>query len=819
MHFDEQQPLLSAIINNVVDGIITIDGKGRIALFNPACETIFGYSAEEVKGRNISMLMPEPYRSQHDHYLARYHETGNATIIGIGREVEGLRRNGEVFPLELAVSDITVNGEQFFCGLVRDISERRQNEQQLKEYALDLELKSGELNAAKMEAEQAARMKSEFLANMSHEIRTPMNGIIGMANLLLETNLSATGRAYTRTLLHSADSLLQIIDDILDYSKIDAERVELEAIPFDFQLLCEEVCSLMAIKSQEKQLELLLRYSYDTPRFVIGDPARIRQILFNLLSNAIKFTESGHILVSVQMREQTAEDVSFYCEVEDTGIGIPEDKFDYIFNKFHQADSSTTRKFGGTGLGLSICKELTRMMDGDIGVHSTYGAGSRFWFEVTLQKSRDMSSLSETFDPSALQGLHILVVDDSPVSRLLIREELEDHSVTVHDAAHAEDAMEQLTNGLVVDMMIIDYILPGMDGSELGRVLKNQPGTRHLPLIMITSAPSRGDRRLLENIGFSAYLHKPISGWQLRHTLGLIRRRAQENQPSQPIITQYYLKETLSPPVESLHQNLRLEGRHILIVEDNDINRQVLTSMLQRYGCEVSAAENGKIAFELATAGRYDLILMDCQMPVRDGFETTQSIRQWEQHEAQPHTPIIACTAYSMTGDREKCLAAGMDDYIPKPIRQDELDRILMRWLDTQADHTPAHAASKPATAGQPILDDILFREFCHLMEAQLQPVLARHETVAQEYINTIRTALSQRDTQRLRQAAHPLKSSHQQIGALRVSSLAAEMEAIAGSDEADWQRLSELLPELELAHQETLAAIRPHLQHGSPAA
>jgi PAS domain S-box-containing protein len=524
---------VQAILNTVVDGIITINAQGIIQGFNPSAERIFGYSAHEVMGKNLSMLMPEPDHSKHDGYLRHYLQTGEKKIIGIGREVQAKRKDGSLFAMELGVNTFSIGSHQMFVGSIRDISERKQLDVKLQEYAAQMEVKSLELASAKEQAEQATRLKSEFLANMSHEIRTPMNGVIGMTNALLKTELTPQQRSYAKTALNSADMLLQIINDILDFSKIEAGKITLEYLPFDLKVICEEVRVLMQLKAEEQGVDLIVHYADETARYCVGDPLRVRQILFNLVNNAIKFTSKGQVVVSVQSQQMAGNMVQFHVEVVDTGIGIPADKTALIFNKFSQADQSTARKFGGTGLGLAICKELVRMMGGDIGVRSVYGEGSTFWFTMML----------DAYDNTALCML-----------------------------AREGDSM--------VDA-----------------------------------------------------------------------------------------------------EALQLPEAHVLLVEDNAVNQMVATLMLEEYGCRITTAENGEEAVKQLTQQTFDLVFMDCQMPVMDGYEATRAIRAIEARDSLARTPIIALTANAMKGDDARCLAAGMDDYLPKPLEERDMLRLLKKWL------------------------------------------------------------------------------------------------------------------------------------------
>ena len=534
-----------------------------------------------------------------------------------------------------------------------------------------------ELRVSISKEQIANRHKTEFLANMSHEIRTPMNAIIGMANLLLDGNLPPAEREYAETVLRSSEALLQIINDILDFSKIEAGKVDLEHIPFDLQLVCEEVCATASIGASEKKLDLLLRYPYGTPRHVFGDPGRVRQILLNLIHNAIKFTERGHVLLSVFPPEEERGRLRFRIKVEDTGIGIPEDKTHYIFHKFNQADGSTTRKFGGTGLGLSISRELSEMMGGKIGVNSVLGQGSTFWCEILLREDKAASNILPSPKKALLKGVRVLVVDDAPLARNILEEQLVSLGVVVQKAANHEEVFALLDNKQVFDIAIIDW-LPEMSGVELGKKLRARAAD--MALIMLNSTPNRGDSRVMEKIGFAGYFNKPVMQEQLGDALAIIIE-ARSAGKTISLITKHNLKETKSAAQNHSAKILHTIKASILVAEDNSVNRLVAKTILGKYGFTPVFAMDGKEAVELASKHPFDLIFMDCQMPEMDGYEATQTIRLHELSQKKPRTPIVAFTAHALKGDAEKCLAAGMDDYLSKPMRQDDLERVLLQWL------------------------------------------------------------------------------------------------------------------------------------------
>mmetsp|Transcript_8008 Transcript_8008/g.11579 ORF Transcript_8008/g.11579 Transcript_8008/m.11579 type:complete len:658 (-) Transcript_8008:340-2313(-) len=558
-----------------------------------------------------------------------------------------------------------INTAPFFLGLVASFGGRRQD--RISGFNAVLELRIQERTK---ELQLASKAKSDFLATMSHEIRTPLNGVIGMTGLLLETNLSEEQRDYAETAKNSGEALLCVINDILDFSKIEAQRVELEVNDFNLRAVVEETVDLVAHKADEQKIELVFLINHDVPLLLRGDPSRLRQVMLNLLSNAIKFTRKGEVVLSVELESESETSCKARFQVTDTGIGIPKEQIGCLFTPFTQVDASTTRIFGGTGLGLAICKELCSIMNGEIGVSSEEGEGSTFWFTVELNKQDSKNDGPEQDPPivsvEKLDGLKVLVVDDNATNRRVFDYHLRKWKCHVEGAESGPTALHKLSvamqSNAPYQLVLVDYQMPGMDGAMLARCIRADPRMKDVLLILCTSITRRGDTERMKNEGFAGYLVKPVKPFQLLDSIALVLGSSTSEKP--PLITQDI-------------SNKSITRARILVVEDNLVNQKVTIRMLQMSGFRCDVAINGKEGLEAVMNISYDLVLMDCQMPIMDGYAATKAIRS----AGKAKLPIIGLTANAMEGDRQRCLDSGMDDFITKPVKKDTLLARVQSWI------------------------------------------------------------------------------------------------------------------------------------------
>ncbi len=702
------QGRLKAVIDTAVDGLIIIDVMGRIEEYNPACQAMFGYAAAEVVGENIKMLMPDTFRGAHDQYLRDFQRTGAQNIIGIGRELEGLRKDGSTFPIEISVSVAEHEGEKTFVGIVRDITDRkvaeatlvaREEELQgriaeleiarsrLEQQGAELAVAAKELAVARDASEAANRAKSGFLAMMSHEIRTPLNGVTGMTSLILDTDLNPEQRRFAETILESSEALMTILNDILDISKIEAGKVVLEDTDFKLHKIVDSVLGLLLPRARAANVEISAYIGSDVPAELRGDDGRIRQILLNLLGNAIKFTADGGISVEVTKVADETNSVTLNFAVIDMGIGISQEVQAKLFAPFTQADNSTTRKFGGTGLGLSICRELTSLMGGEIGVESTPGAGSRFWFTVPFKLPRKPSQGAESDVCLDLAGKRVLVVDDNDVNRRVFGMQLRDFKVSVtatHDPVAAlQRFREKRDAGAPFDVAIIDYMMPAMDGIELGRRVRAEAGGRDIKLILSSSCDTSEKKDEVDRL-FDAEMPKPIRPHSLLHSLAQVHGVA--------------VADPAGGQGERATVSKAAKSCRILLAEDNKVNQMLAVSLLTKAGHRVEVAGNGIEAIEALRQRPFDVVLMDVQMPEMDGLEATRRIRQMLGDVGR--IPIIAMTANARPEDRWTCLENGMTDFITKPIDLAVMLNRVAHWTRGEPYNAPQEDLSRDVEGG-----------------------------------------------------------------------------------------------------------------------
>ena len=761
------------------DAIVSVDSKHRIILFNEGAEKLFGYAQGEILGRELEVLIPPTARKDHARHLQQFAGSEpRARRMGERGEISGLRKDGTQFPMEASICAIGEGDEVVFTAILRDITKSKaQNE---------------ELRKAKEIAESADYAKSMFLANMSHEIRTPLNAVVGMTSLLLDTPLSDEQQDCAETIRSSSEALLHIINDILDYSKIEVGKLELERQPFDLRTCIEESLDLVSPVAAKKQLNLAYMIDDGVPAVITSDMTRLRQVLVNLLSNATKFTLRGEVLIrveAVQLRKANRYRLRF--SVEDTGIGIAGDEIGELFKPFNQVDVSTTRKFGGTGLGLAISRRLVEIMGGRIWVESELGQGSTFYFDIVAEAGgKDLAHNFLQEHAVELTARKVLIVDDNITNRRILVKQSLLWGMLPSATASGIEAMDLVRHGDPFDLAILDMSMPEMDGLELARQIRSYRSAERLPLIMLTSLSQRPDTDAMNEIQFSAFLNKPIKAGHLleafKSALGV---ESMVDKPFAPIQFDASLAQ---------HNPLR-----ILIAEDNVINQKVVQRLLQKFGYRSDVVSNGIEVLNALERQHYDLILMDLHMPEMDGLEASRNIQQRFPPEQQPG--IVAMTANVLPGDREACSAAGMQDFLAKPINLDHLYRILSNTGSGSEPERPTNNNDEDVEIDLERIEmirdtpddgEVNFLVWAiDTFVADIEPRLAR-----------MRQAAERDDWDRLADEAHRLYSGSSNLGLIRVSNICIELELEAANPAVNkaelLEQLSEacerILPELE---------------------
>ncbi len=748
-----QSERFRSLVHNATDLITVLDDHALALYQSPSSERVLGYQPADIVGTRLTDLLHPSQKTQAiKEFAAAFERPGETVAVHFVVR----HRDGRWITLEGTatnlLNDPSVRG---FVLNSRDVTER--------------ERVAAELSAARDQALSASVTKSQFLASMSHEIRTPMNAIIGLTELLLDTPLEREQREFAQGVQGAADGLLGIINDILDFSKVEAGKVEIESVPFDLGELVEDVAALLGGIANAKGVELLAHRTPEVPTAVLGDPTRLRQILLNLSSNAVKFTERGEVVTRVRLLEDSPTSVRVRFEVSDTGVGIAAEDLDRLFDPFSQADASTTRRFGGTGLGLAIVKQFVELMDGEVGVDSTVDVGSTFWFELPLLKQQNV--VARAVRVPELAELNALIVDDNATNRLILREQLASWGMESSEAAHAVPALELLrtaaAEGAPFDVVVLDLNMPDMDGLELAHAIGDD-STIVGPHLFMLSSSGRVARDVAEAAGLSGTLTKPVRHSELFNCLmeGL----------AMPVehVTSEAVADLMAPSARC---------GSLLLVEDNALNQLVATKLLAKLGYEVAVAANGIEALAALEHADFDAVLMDCQMPEMDGYDATRELRRREG--TARHTPVIAMTAAAMQGDREECLAAGMDDYLTKPIRADALSETIGRWIgtDEQSEGSDATDTVAPQSPEVAQLDESRIAMLRDLDDGDgtLMALLADEFTSeAQRQLNALRNGVAEGDPQAVERAAHSIKGSSANLGAVRLSRLTGRIEEFA---------------------------------------
>ncbi len=772
---------LQGILSIADDAVICCDHRQHIVLFNHGAEAIFGWTREEAIGQVIDLLLPPHVRAGHSKLVQAFSLSGDvARRMGERRTISGMRKNGEEFPAEASISKLEAEGRVIFTVILRDITVQVARE--------------SELQIAKERAEASMQAKSMFLANMSHEIRTPLNAVIGMTSLLLNTRIDDEQRDYAETVRASSEALLTIINDILDYSKIEVGKLEIERYPFDLRRCLEEAMDLISAEAGEKNINLAYFIDDSVPASLVGDVARLRQILANLLSNAIKFTHRGEVVINVSAVPRRDESHDILFAIRDTGIGIPEDKVSILFQSFSQVDASTTRKYGGTGLGLAISKRLTEMMGGTMWVESVVGTGSTFFFTIVAAASGPQLANSYLKEySSALAGRRVLIVDDNSTNRRILVKQALTWGMLPSAAASGVEALDFIRHGHAFDVGILDMSMPEMDGMALALEIRRHRDPLALPLVMLTSVTHQRNRAdSMETASFAAYLNKPIKPAALLDSL--LHAIRIEGAPSQPLPT---------PPVATnLAESLPLK---ILVAEDNTVNQKVVQQLLAHLGYRADLVASGIEALDALERQAYDVVLMDVQMPEMDGLEATRRLRS---RYGKDGPRVIAMTANAMPGDREKCLAAGVDAYVSKPVELNDIRAVLTAVASAPTSLAAPH--SEPEDRDRPPVID--GRRIAQLLELQderkptlVADIIALFFADSPQHLANLAAAIDAGDPERLANGAHRYLSSIENLGARRMRACCMTLEKIGRGNGVDGAQaaLVALRAEFELAHAE----------------
>ncbi len=756
---------LAAIVEASGDAIISLTMDGVIETWNKGAEQLYGYSAEEAVGKPaLALLARDPV--EREAKLADMLAGSEPEQV----EYQDVRKDGSLLDVSVTGSLIRDPHGQVvgIARIARDVTARVEVESATREA-------EAQAAAGRDQALEASRMKSAFLANMSHEIRTPLNGVIGMADLLLDSPLDQEQRENARLLRGAGETLVAVVNDILDFSKLEAGALRLEYVDFDLIEAVEDACDLIAEPAREKGIELTMHLAPELPDIVRGDVTRVRQVVTNLLSNAIKFTSAGEIRVTLRMMPSSDDRIRLHFEVADTGIGIDKSRLEQMFTPFMQADDSMTRRFGGSGLGLAIVKQLVEMMGGEVGAESVLGEGSRFWFTVALERAEVPIRSDDRH--TTLAGTRLLAVDDNETNRSLIVQLGRRWEMDVTAVSCAREALEQLRQAAArqepFHCVALDLHMPETNGIELAHAIFRDTTFSTPALVMLTSTAD--DRWEAHEAGIDVYMTKPVRRTRLFNALaeaiGIKARREQV-----PVETEDDVHAAPSPV--------------ILVAEDNEVNQVLAIRMLQRRGYRAQAVGDGRQALEALERRRYAAVLMDCQMPEQDGYDATSELRLSER--GGRRTPVIAMTAHALGGDREKCLASGMDDYLAKPLEPEELDRVLRRWAPRIMEDSDGQAREASTTVDTPTDEGPLDLDGIERLGAELGSIAALRRPVelfatqTPELLTDMRQAIEAGDAEMVRGDAHKLKGGCMTLAATHMAELCRELELQLGAGSLD---------------------------------
>ncbi|MFZ4437775.1 MAG: response regulator [Syntrophales bacterium] len=807
---ESERANLQTIFEAAQVGMLLIDESGAVTRINPVVTQLFGkdaaamisgqigdalgclHASRDAAGCGHTEVCPDCLMRRTFSEVLRTGETIRGVETSTRLIINGVERQ---FYLSISAAPIVLKGRNHALLSFSDVTNRKRQEIELTRSRDELTQTNFHLNEAVAQANIANLAKSEFLANMSHEIRTPMNGVIGMIGLLLDTDLNPDQRRYAEIVLNSGELLLALLNDILDLSKIEAGKLDLEVLDFDLRALLDDFAAMVTLRAEEKGIEFICAAAPDVPSALRGDPGRLRQVLTNLMGNAVKFTSEGEISVRASLVSKSDNDVLIRFSVKDSGIGISTEKQKILFQKFIQADPSTTRKYGGTGLGLAISKQLAEVMGGETGVESKEGEGAEFWF--TARFARQTVDEHPIISPVGIRGVHVLVVDDNATCRDVLTIQLAAWGVRPQEAPNGPMALQALymarDAGDPFPVAIVDMQMPGMDGATLARIIKADEKLKNTRLVLCSSLAQRGDAKRMQGIGFSGYLTKPVRYGEIIDCLSAVLAGMTVMEPEQPLVTRHTIRE------------MRLGVVRILLAEDNITNQQVAVGILKKLGLRADAVANGAEALKALEALPYDLVLMDVLMPEMDGLEATRQIRNRQSAVRNHKIPIIAMTANAMQGDREKCIEAGMNDYVSKPISPHALAQALDRWLPQEVtaalkqttDKTEHQAPSVSTKESEASVFDKAGMMVRMMDDEDLaRTVLGGFLEDLPRLIEALKGDLESGDLPRTERQAHTIKGASANVGGEALRAVAFDMEKAARA--GDLKSVMARLPELE---------------------